>query len=49
MADHVSHLVVHGILHLFGYDHIEDADAELMQALEARTLARMGISDPYSQ
>lgn len=48
MADHVGHLVVHGILHLFGYDHIEDADAALMEALEARALAQMGISDPYS-
>lgn len=48
MADHVSHLVVHGLLHLFGYDHVEDADAALMEALEARALAQMGISDPYS-
>lgn len=48
MADHVSHLVVHGLLHLFGYDHVEDADAALMEGIEVRTLARMGLSDPYS-
>jgi probable rRNA maturation factor len=47
MADHVTHLTVHGLLHLLGYDHINDSDAELMQALEVRILARMGLSDPY--
>lgn len=47
MADHVTHLIVHGFLHLLGYDHIEDADAELMEATEVRILARMGLSDPY--
>lgn len=47
MADHVTHLVVHGLLHLLGYDHIHDADAELMEALEVRILARLGLSDPY--
>lgn len=48
MADHVVHLVVHGFLHLLGYDHVDDADAELMEGTEAAILARMGLSDPYS-
>ncbi|MEH6773756.1 MAG: rRNA maturation RNase YbeY [Cereibacter changlensis] len=47
MQDHVTHLIVHGILHLLGYDHIEDADAELMEAIETRVLATLGIADPY--
>lgn len=47
MADHVRHLVLHGLLHLLGFDHIRDADAELMEAIEVRALARMGLSDPY--
>ena len=47
-ADHVAHLVVHGVLHLLGYDHeTGDADAEHMEALERRILARLGIADPY--
>jgi probable rRNA maturation factor len=47
MADHVTHLVVHGVLHLLGYDHIDDADAGVMEALEVRILATLGVSDPY--
>lgn len=47
MADHVTHLLVHGVLHLLGYDHVEDADAALMEALEVRILASLGVSDPY--
>ena len=47
MADHVSHLVVHGLLHCLGYDHIRDGDAALMEGCEARILATLGISDPY--
>ena len=47
MSNHVTHLVVHGILHLLGYDHIEDADAELMERTEARILASLGVDDPY--
>ncbi|WP_333815976.1 rRNA maturation RNase YbeY [Tabrizicola sp.] len=47
MADHVTHLIVHGVLHLLGYDHIEDADAALMETLEVRILASLGVSDPY--
>lgn len=46
--DHVTHLVVHGILHLFGYDHVQDADAGVMEALEARILETLGIADPYA-
>ena len=48
MADHVTHLVVHGLLHLLGYDHIRDGDAALMEATERRILAQLGLSDPYS-
>ena len=45
--DHVTHLMVHGVLHLLGFDHIEDEDAELMEGLEVEILASMGIDDPY--
>ena len=48
MSDHVSHLVVHGILHLFGYDHVRDLDATLMEKTETQILAKMGIKDPYA-
>lgn len=47
MADHVTHLVVHGFLHLLGYDHVIEADATVMEATEVRILARLGLSDPY--
>jgi probable rRNA maturation factor len=45
--DHVTHLVVHGLLHLLGFDHETDPDAELMEGLETRILARLGVPDPY--
>ena len=47
MADHVTHLVVHGTLHLLGYDHERDADATLMEGLETRILGNLGLADPY--
>lgn len=47
MADHVAHLIVHGVLHLLGYDHVEEEDAAVMEALEVRILASLGVSDPY--
>jgi probable rRNA maturation factor len=47
-ADHLAHLVVHGTLHLLGWDHeTSDADAERMEALERRILKKLGIADPY--
>lgn len=48
IEDHVTHLVVHGTLHLLGHDHEEEAEAEAMEALETRILAGMGLADPYS-
>lgn len=44
---HLRHLVVHGILHLLGYDHLEEDDAEEMETLEIQVLAGMGVADPY--
>ena len=46
-AEHVTHLIVHGLLHLLGYDHIREGDAARMEAAEVAILATMGISDPY--
>ncbi|ASK28077.1 rRNA maturation RNase YbeY [Neisseria chenwenguii] len=46
-AQHFAHLAVHGTLHLMGYDHIEDAEAEEMEALEIRILAELGFPNPY--
>ncbi len=48
LADHYRHLVAHGFLHLIGYDHQTDDEAERMEDLERRVLARLGIADPYS-
>ena len=45
--DHLTHLMVHGFLHLFGYDHMDDGEAEKMEGLETRILAGLGLSDPY--
>ena len=46
-ADHTRHLLVHGILHLLGYDHEDDFDARQMEAREVRILAEFGVADPY--
>ena len=48
-TDHWAHLVVHGVLHLLGYDHERTEDASIMEALEVRILAGLGIKDPYRQ
>jgi len=45
---HLSHLAVHGFLHLIGYDHEKNDDAETMETLEAEILAQLGIPDPYA-
>ena len=45
--NHYAHLTIHGVLHLLGYDHATDAEAERMEALERRILAGLGIPDPY--
>ena len=47
LEDHLSHLVAHGVLHLLGYDHESDAEAEAMEALERKVMARLGVPDPY--
>lgn len=47
-AEHATHLIVHGTLHLLGYDHIEDSEAEAMEDLERAALRTMGIDDPYA-
>ncbi len=48
ISAHLTHLVVHGMLHLFDYDHQENDEAELMEDLERQILAELGISDPYA-
>jgi len=48
LADHMSHLLVHGFLHLIGYEHEAVGEAERMEALEVRVLGRLGIADPYA-
>lgn len=48
LADHYRHLVAHGFLHLIGYDHQTNEEAERMEALEKRILARLGVADPYA-
>jgi len=45
--DHVTHLLAHGVLHLLGFDHMTEEDAELMESIEVRALARLGIANPY--
>jgi probable rRNA maturation factor len=45
---HLTHLLVHGLLHLLGYDHVDDGEAETMESLERRILERLAIPDPYA-
>ena len=47
LAHHLTHLVAHGVLHLVGYDHITDTEAETMEALERQLLSGLGVPDPY--
>ena len=47
IVDHIAHLLIHATLHLLGYDHIEDTDAELMEQIEIDVLAKLSISNPY--
>ena len=49
LANHFSHLVVHGFLHLIGYDHENEGDAETMEAFEIKVLAGLKIANPYSE
>ncbi len=48
LADHVTHLVCHATLHLLGYDHVDDADAALMERIETDILCKSGVADPYA-
>ena len=48
LKDHATHLILHGLLHLLGYDHETDADAALMEGLEVEILGKLGFDDPYS-
>ncbi len=47
LINHVTHLLIHGLLHLFGYDHAADAEADSMERLEKRIMAKLGLPDPY--
>ena len=49
LAHHYAHMVIHGTLHLLGYDHIDDREAEEMEALERELLAHFAIGDPYAE
>ena len=48
LAEHYRHLVIHGFLHLLGFDHVEAGEAEAMEAVERGALARLGVADPYA-
>ena len=49
LGDHAAHLVVHGVLHLLGYDHELEDEADAMEAFETKILASLGVPDPYSR
>jgi probable rRNA maturation factor len=49
ISAHVTHLIVHGTLHLLGYDHITDPDAALMEGIEAEILGKLGLDNPYRE
>jgi probable rRNA maturation factor len=49
LAQHTAHLAIHGVLHLLGHDHVVGKEAEAMEGLEVRLLAKMGIGDPYEK
>lgn len=49
LSQHLSHLVVHGILHLLGYDHLDDGEADRMESLEIAALERLGLTNPYEE
>ena len=49
LENHISHLVVHGVLHLLGYDHEDDEEAEMMEERERQILTKLGIPDPYAE
>jgi probable rRNA maturation factor len=49
LEHHFAHLIIHGVLHLLGYDHIDDGDAAIMEKLEIEALARLGMGNPYEE
>jgi len=48
LSEHFQHIVIHGVLHVLGYDHIDDEEAKIMEAIETRLLKKLGIDDPYN-
>jgi probable rRNA maturation factor len=48
LGDHITHLIIHGLLHLFGYDHMDEQEAEQMEKLEIKIMKSLGLPDPYA-